>query len=263
MRHTIQLLARSLVAAFTLGATATVSSSAMAQSAVDEQPGAKGEDVTRQIITVEGVGEIALPPDSLRTSVAVEVRDVKLDVARDQAARRTQEVLRALQALAIPELEARTVEVAISPITEVFLPAESVRDPRILGYSVSSRLSVALRGLPAERLRAEGARILEAALAAGANSVGGLEFFLKDSARARRMALAAAVREAEANAGVIAGAAKIKLVGLRSISAAREEPSFVQVAQAGIGGAPSATFPVEPGDVRVTATVTIRVSFAP
>jgi hypothetical protein len=260
----MQLLARSLVLGLSLGAITAFSSSALAEGAADEQPGTTGEDADRQIITIDGTGEVALPPDSLRTSVGVEARAVTLAAARQDATRRAQAVFQALQGLAIPQMEVRTVDVSITPITEGILEPATVRMPRITGYSASSRLSVALRGVSPETLRAEGARILEVALAAGANDVGGLEFFLKDPGPARRMALAAAVRNAQENAETVAGAAKIKLVELRSIKVVREELPFVApFAQGAMGAAAPSSFPVEPGNIRVTANVTLRIEFSP
>jgi uncharacterized protein len=262
MRHAMQVLARSVVAGLALGAITSFPSLATAQSAAEKQPGATRKDAALRLITVDGVGEVALPPDSLRTSVGVEARAVTLEAARGDATRRAQAVFQAVQNLAIPALEVRTVDVSISPITEPILEPAVVRTPRITGYSASSRLSVALRGVSADKLRAEGARILEAALAAGANDIGGLEFFLKDPKPARRMALAAAVRDAQENAEVVAGSAKIKLVELRSVKVARETLPFQPFAQSAIGFGEPAAFPVEPGNVRVTASVTSRISFS-
>ncbi|WP_437763742.1 SIMPL domain-containing protein [Sorangium sp. So ce281] len=226
-----------------------------------KEPGATAENDENRTITIGGVGEVARPADSMRTSIGVEVREKTLEAARDRAACRSQAVLAALRGLAIPGLEIRTVDISLSPIRESHVAHGDVTEPRIIGYSASSRLSVTLRRASPAELQAAGSRVLQAALASGANDVGGLEFFLSDRAEARRSAIAAAVQDAQANAKAVAKAANVRIVELQSISVAQQERYAFAQQMKGLGGADG--FPVEPGDVRVTAAVTVRVAFVP
>lgn len=125
---------------------------------------------------VDGLGEISLPPDSLRTSVSVEIRAEALEYARAEAATKTRAIMTALQELHIPSLQVRTVEISVSPISEGETEREGVASPRIIGYAVTSTLSVALKGVSPNVLRVESSRILAAALSAGANATGGVNF---------------------------------------------------------------------------------------
>lgn len=266
MRPIMPTLTRSLIAGLALGGMTCISSTALAGSPVAELLAATKPQTTEndenRTITIGGTGEVARPADSMRTSIGVEAREKTLEAARDKAASMAQAVLAALRGLAIPRLEIRTVDISLSPIRESSLAHEEITEPRILGYSASSQLSVALRGASPAELQAAGSKILQAALAAGANDVGGLEFFLSDPTEARRMALAAAVQDAQANAGAVAKAAKVRIVELKSISVAQQGRAGYSQKQSlefgGMGG-----FPVEPGNIRVTAEVTIRVAFAP
>ncbi|MDI1475299.1 SIMPL domain-containing protein [Polyangium sp. y55x31] len=220
------------------------------------------EHAEARTVTVAGLGEIMVAPDSLRTSISIRARAATLAEARTEAASKTQSVMNALEALRIQDLQVRTVEITVTPISERLREGDE-STPRIIGYEAESRLSVALRGVGSEVLRAQGPRILDTALGAGANVIGGLDFFLSKPREAHRLALAAAVRDAEENAKVVAGTADVQLRGLRTISTeAGQTFGYGQQAMyAGGGEAASVEFPVEPGEIRVTTQVTAKFDF--
>ncbi|HTN84465.1 MAG TPA: SIMPL domain-containing protein [Sorangium sp.] len=216
-----------------------------------------------QMVEVEGFGTVSRPPDSLRTSVSVEVRGEDLKAARDEAAATTRSIIGALERLQIPSLRVRNVNISVSPISERESEPGSTAPPRIIGYEATSWISVVLEGVSIDALRAESSRILEAALSAGANQTGGIRFFLSAPQEAYRAALKASIEDAEKSAGAIAEAARIKLVGWRSVSTAgeeRDERAFKTAADA-LGSA-ATTFPIEPEEIRVTAAVKARFRFA-
>ncbi|WP_437325662.1 SIMPL domain-containing protein [Sorangium sp. So ce381] len=272
MRPIMPTLTQSLIAGLALGLMTCISSTALAgrpvakrvaaDSLAAEEPEAATENAEKRTITIDGVGEVTRPADSMRTSIGVEAREKTLEAARDKAASRSQAVLAALRGLVIPGLEIRTVDISLSPIHESSLAPVELTEPRIIGYSASNQLSVALRGASPAELQAAGSKILQAALTSGANDVGGLEFFLSNPTEARRAALAAAVQDAQASAKAVAKAANIRIVELRSISVGQPERfAYAQQMKAEMGSA--GAFAVEPGKLRVTATVTVRVAFAP
>ncbi|WP_437722216.1 SIMPL domain-containing protein [Sorangium sp. So ce861] len=219
-----------------------------------------------QVVEVEGSGTVSLPPDSLRTNVSVEVRGASLEAAREEAAAKTRAIVSALEGLQIPSLQVKNVDVSVSPISERETERESVAPPRIIGYEATSTVSVVLEGASIDVLRVESSRILEAALSAGANQTSGIRFFLSAPQEAYRAALKASIADAESNAGAIAQAAKIKLVGWRSVSTPGEEDGRrawqMQMAAGRIGGSRSTTFPIEPEEIEVTASVRARFRFA-
>ncbi|MDC3958865.1 SIMPL domain-containing protein [Polyangium jinanense] len=229
---------------------------------------AETEEAEARTVTVGGLGEVMVAPDSLRTSISVRARATTLVEARTEAASKTRSIMQALERLRIPDMQVRTVEITVTPITER-QREEDETPPRIIGYEAESRLSVALRGVGTEILRVVGPRILDTALGAGANVVGGIDFFLSKPREAYRLALAAAVRDAEENAKVVAGTARVDLRGLRTIST--EVARSIEYAQQAVyedygmaagGGSESVEFPVEPGEIRVTTQVTASFDFA-
>ncbi|MDI1445575.1 SIMPL domain-containing protein [Polyangium sp. 6x1] len=216
-----------------------------------------------QTVTVVGLGEVMVMPDSLRTSISIRARAETLAEARAEAARKTRAVMQALEELRIQDLQVRTAEITVTPIPERQPEVGESTEPRIIGYQADSTLSVALRGVGREVLRVQGPRILDSALGAGANVVGGIDFFLSKPREAHRLALAAAVRDAEENAKVMAGAASIELRAHRTLST--EVATSIDYAQqalySGAMEAGTVEFPVEPGEIRVTAQVTVSFEF--
>ncbi|WP_437648303.1 SIMPL domain-containing protein [Sorangium sp. So ce362] len=238
-----------------------VSAPALALGGAGTQAANAENAAASRLLTVAGRGEVMLKPDSLRTSISIQARAATLAQARAEAGSKTRAVIAALEGLGIQALQVRTVEIAVTPIPERQRPGDDT-PPRIIGYEAESRLSVALRDVTVKELRAHGSRILDTALAAGANVVGGVDFFLSKPREAHRLALAAAVRDAQENAKVVAGAANVTMSGLRTIkTAAAESYGYAQQAMKADVVETVNGFPVEPGEIRVTTQVTASFLF--
>jgi len=220
-----------------------------------------------QILKIEGRGEVTLSPDSLRTRISVTAREKTLEEARSKAATQSRAVVDALGRLGISGMKVRTVEITIDPVTEK-RDVNDLSPPAIVGYAATSTISVALTNVSVAELRDRGAQSIETALTAGANVIGGMTFFLSDSRDARRLALAAAVEDAQKNSKTMADKAGIKLVGLKSLVG--EEESFYgkSMAQSAIVTLAESDvpvvigFPVEPGDIVISAEVRADFAFA-
>jgi hypothetical protein len=112
----------------------------------------------------------------------------------------------------------------------------------------------------------DGSRIVDTALNAGANNVGGLNFFLTEVAGPRAQALDLAVKDARHNADAMAKAADITLTGIYSMEGSpqfnnypRPMPMFAMKAAASAES--MAQTPVETGETTITSDVTIRYKF--
>lgn len=253
-----------LLACLALGAASVISVSGCGpETEVDAEQATIIEAADRFTMNVDGVGTVRIEPDSLRTTVGVEARAETLEAARQEAEMKTRAVVQALEGLKIASLVIRTVDIDVRPVTETRRPGDE-RPPRIIGYVASSTLSASLRGVPASELRIQGSRILAAALSAGANVVGGVNFFLNMPREAHRLALAAAVEDAHKNARTMADQAGVRLVRLEHLSG--QSGPFIQGAQKSLALAadlPAETFPIEPGELQVTVDVSARFRFAP
>lgn len=207
-----------------------------------------------QLIVVQGDGEVRVRPDSLQVDVGVESRAATLAQARNQVNVGMQRVIEAVRALGIPGLKLETRVLSVSP---VYATRRSDEPPAIVGYAASNRVAVTIQGAPVDELAERGSRIIDVALAAGANTVGGLEFFLADPTPVEDAALADAVADAQRQATTIARAAGVTLGPIHSVE---EAPGMRIVPRAARVEGLSAT-PIEVDEIVVMNNVTARFTF--
>jgi uncharacterized protein YggE len=97
-------------------------------------------------------------------------------------------------------------------------------------------------------------KVLDAAVAAGSNRVQGISFNLKDPAPAKDVALIMAIEDASRKARVAATAAGVDLGRIMEIS---EGYSFVSARSDVAFSVAAPTTPIQPGEMEVTASVTM------
>ena len=219
--------------------------------------GAHADDVDEdaQLIIVRGSGEARVRPDSLRLDLGVEARAATLDQARDLVNRAMADVITAVRGTSIENL---TLDTRVIQVNPVYGPHRADQPPTIIGFAASNHISVTVRRAPVEKLGDHCSRILDAALGAGANSVGGLELFLDDPAPAHDDALAAAVVDARHDAQTIAKAAGVTLVGLHSVE---ESQGLHLMTPRALSLQVDASTPVAIDDIVVQSDVTARFTF--
>jgi uncharacterized protein YggE len=207
------------------------------------------------IITARGTGEVRCRPDSVRVDVGAEAQASTLDEAREQVNSAVTRVLGALRALNLPDLVIETQDLRFNP---VYGPPREGQPPAIVGYAATNHVLVTSKRAPREDLADRSAKIVDAALTAGANLVGGLNFFLADPTGPEGDALAQAVQNARRDAEIMARAAHVTLTGPVSIeeaAASRVPRSLV------LAAAPVASTPIEVGDIVIQSNVTARFAF--
>jgi uncharacterized protein len=223
------------------------------RSAAAGEPQGDGDEV----ITTQGYGELRVRPDSLRTSIGVETRAATLQKARNDVNARMQRIIRALTALRIPSASLQTQTLQFYPVY-----GEDRDKPRkITGYSATNRISVTVTGATPTDLGEYASRVIDTALQNGANIVGGIDFFLRDTTAVQGRALAAAVENATQNARAMAEAGKVKLTKLHSMQQTSEGGFTPLRFEAAARIAGSAATPVETGEIVVSSNVTARFSF--
>jgi uncharacterized protein len=126
-------------------------------------------------IITQGHGEVKVRPDSLSVNVTVESRNTVLVNARAENNKKMQAIVAALKGLNIPNMKLETQGLNVYPIQ-----GEYQRDklPKVVGYQVTNSLNVIVTGAAPDMLGETGSRIVDTALNAGANNVGGLNFYL-------------------------------------------------------------------------------------
>lgn len=203
-------------------------------------------------VITSAVGEARYTPDRANVQVAVQTRALTAAAAAAENARRQRAVFDTLRALGIPAEKLSTTGYSVQP---EYRYERDGGTPQVTGYVVQNMVR-------AEVAVDQAGRVIDAALAKGANVVAGLEFFSSSMAQSRREALTAAVGQARADAEAMARAAGGSLGGLLELSSVEEpqgpRPMYSMRAEAAT--AQPAT-PITAGEETVRATVVARWAF--
>jgi len=216
----------------------------------------------QRTLSTSGHGEIKLKPDALRFSVSVEASANSMVETRNQVNKKMQAIITALKTLAVPNLQLQTENLSVNP---VYASYEKNKLPRKIGYQAHYTLSVEVTKLKTDVLGDTGSRLMDAALDAGAQASGGIQFFLDDVQSARALALEKAVKDGLQNATVMAKAANTVLGPVLSLDGS---PQY-HVGGGGYMHAPmmaravkmdavAESVPVETGEVTMTSDISIR-----
>ncbi len=206
-----------------------------------------------QVVTT-GQGRVDVAPDQAMVTVGAQVQRAGAAEAWAETSRVANQMLSRLQQLGVRKEQLRTSGVQLFPIYGA--PKDPNSQPQITGYRGSYTVLVTLDDLTLV------GRVIDASVEAGANSILGVSFGLRDASRARREALTLAVREAREKADTIAQAAGLQLRGVERIleGGVNVLPPLVR---GGVGVVPPVPAPtqIEPGMVTVTAQVTVVFGF--
>jgi uncharacterized protein len=194
-------------------------------------------------------------PDRAVVQLAVEtVAETALAATAENAAAMDR-VLTALGELGIPEARIRTTRIDLQPRYD---QRREAREPVIVAYQAINQVMVQLDDLDLV------GRTVDAAVRAGANRVTGIRFELRDPQTAYHEALRQAVAQAREEATVLAEALGETLGPAIQVSTGGVQPPPVRMEALGIDlRAMDATPPVQPGELDVTATVSITYRLDP
>ncbi|MGE5598466.1 MAG: SIMPL domain-containing protein [Bacteroidota bacterium] len=159
-------------------------------------------------LTVQGEGTATVAPDRARITLGVEADGTTARAAQNAAAKRLSAVLAALRRAGVPGKDLKTVTVSLEPRRE-YDPKTGREQFR--GYRAVQRLEATLTD------PAGAGAVLDTAVAAGADTVGGIEYYLSDPAGMRGKALAAAIADARRRAAAVAEAAGLRVRGVLTV----------------------------------------------
>lgn len=217
-------------------------------TAVAQQPTA---DEPRTL-TVVGTGTVEREPERAVVMLAVESEAPTAREASQANAELMDAVIAAIRDADIPEGDVRTVSYQLNPVYRR-PPTEQGGTPEIGSYRAVNMVQVTVDDL--DRL----GRVIDTAIAAGANRVASLSFQLRDHDSARRAALEEAVANARAEAEAVASASDQRLGEPLSISTSmsRPIPPPRPMAMDMVQARAEVDTPIETGSLTVTATVNI------
>ena len=217
-------------------------------------PPIRGQTQTPPQIVVTGTGEARIAPDRATIMFGVQSRAATAAAAGSENARRLRAVIDTLRSMGLGADQLSTVNYSVSP--EMQYSPSGNQPPRVTGYVVTNSVRADLHRID------DVGRVIDGALAKGANEVTSLQLMTSKGDSTRRAALAAAVADARAQAEVLARAAGGTLGALIELSSAQEpiRPILQPLMRASSAMASTRT-PIEAGEQTITATVTARWTF--
>jgi len=216
--------------------------------------GAQSVSPEPPMVRVTGEATVSAAPDLAQIQVMILTEARAANQATTENARIAAKTLSDLKAVVEPGAEIRTASFSLDPKYEY----RKEGGQTLTGYTAKNTLSV-----KTGRLDLIG-KIIDSAVAAGANGIGSIRFMVKDEKSIRLEALREATRDAKDKANEAASA-----LGLRIARVLRVEeegtrvvgPVIGRAMSLAAGGAP--VTPMEPGEIEIRASVTLTAEIAP
>jgi hypothetical protein len=248
-----QIVAGALVALLAIIALSVFALGPLNSAAAQEQPAAAAPSLPRTI-TVLGEGTVATQPDVAQIQVGVEVKGDNAQEASAEAAETMDAILAALAKAGVATKDIQTTGYNIW-VEQRMGPDGATTDEVI--YHVGNSVSVTVRDLDSV------GDVLDASIAAGANSVFGVTFSVDDPdevmAEARGLAAEDALARAEELAG-LHGVALGEVVSVSEVINGMPVPMLDSVnASMGLGGGAG---PISPGELEMTARLQVVYAIA-
>jgi len=201
-------------------------------------------------ITVQGTAIISLKPDMASLYLGVDAQATTATQAQSNASKAMAAVIAAVKKQGVADADVATQGINLNPTYDPNINGTS----HVNGYQASQSLSVKVRDL--DKL----GPIIDAGVAAGATSVGGISFSLADPTAATDQARQMAVADAHKRAQSLATAAGVTLGAPISVTEESATQPPVYYAAGAAADKASAATPVQVGTTDVTVTVDVVYS---
>lgn len=202
-------------------------------------------------LNVTGTGQVYVTPDIAYLYIGVHTEMPNASDAVSENTAQTAKVIEALKKSGVDAQDIRTSNFSIWSFDK-YDPASGMATGEKY-YAVDNTVYVTVRKL--DKLGG----LLDTVIRAGATNINSIQFDVADKTQAMQDARAAAVKSATELAQELAGLAGVSLVEITSISYSDSTPYVVyaEAGRGGGGGAPQAAVPIEPGQMTLTATVSV------
>jgi uncharacterized protein YggE len=200
------------------------------------------------VVVAVGQGIVKRAPDQAWVTIAAESRAKTPGEAQKLNAEAMSAVMQKLKGVGLPADAIQTTAYELRPEFDYANNRQTLR-----GYVARNAIEVRVDDLP------KLGQVLDVSVGAGATSVSGIRFDLKDRPGVEQIALQRAVADARAQADAAAQAAGMKVDRVLRIEVHREgpipppRPMMAMRAEMAASGEP----PIAPGELEVKATVTM------
>ena len=219
-----------------------------ATTAYGQRRGAYDRALQPSILRTSGTATVEAPPDQATVNIGVVTKAISAEEAAGRNAAQVKQVLEAVKAVIGKNGKIQTRNYSV-------YPQRDNRGREITGYSAQNSVMVTIFSID------DVGEVLDAATGSGSNQINGITFGLRDDSGLRAEALQQAARKARADAEALAAGLGLRVKRILSIE--EGQPATVQPYVRGMAEAMSvrADTPVEAGEVKVRATVTLTVEF--
>jgi len=230
-----------------------------AQERIPEPSELRRSDRVRTI-AVTGNAEASAAPDQAVVRLGTTVQMSQANAAQAKVSETMQKALEGIEKIGVPRNSIRTANLTLTSVYSNEKLAGSSEAPRVVGFRANNTIEITL-----EDTKLVG-KVIDAGIAAGANELQGVSFSLKDDLPQRIRTLTIASQEAKSKAQTIANALNLQLGSVIEVT---EGGVHVVPFNEGFGGARmmaaagAVRTPIEPGEVRVQANVTVRYEIGP
>jgi len=204
-------------------------------------------------LAVTGKGEVLASADIAYLQIAVERTEKTATEAQDTVARKSQNILASLEKIGVKKDKIETASFNLYPKYE-YEKGES----KFIGYTASNQIKVTIEN-PEDI-----GKVIDAAIAAGATNVSGLNFSVKDETPYKKIALQKAFEDAKGKAEILASSSGQILDKIQRIQESEvgiiSPLAEARVMAAGAGG--GAETPITPGKVKVQARIEVTYELA-
>jgi len=202
-------------------------------------------------VRATGEASVSARPDRATLQIGVVTQAASAQNAATQNAAKTASLIAALRRSLGADADIHTSGYSLNP---------NFRSPKdggqliLNGYTATNAVEITTNDL------ANVGKVIDAGTQAGANDVRGLEFGIKDEAPLRAQALREAAQKARASAEAMAAGLGLKVI--RVLSAEEGSAQVIRPMRAMMAAAANNT-PIEAGNVKVDATVTLTLEVGP
>jgi uncharacterized protein len=226
----------------------------LAVAAVGTVSAASDSTDNDKIIHSTGTGSVIGTPDRAQVTFSVQTENTDVKTAQGENSLKMNKVIDALVGSGIPRDALKTTGYNIYPVYE---ESTGILSPKIKTYQVTNTLTVTLHDV------SKTGEVIDIAVANGINQATSIQFMLSEQQQQvlRTEALKEAVDRARSDADTVAAAMGTAVTGVKNADiSAGYSPVYFQNYQYDTVGASMKSVsptPVQPGDITVTATVTV------
>ncbi|MDQ3902200.1 MAG: SIMPL domain-containing protein [Thermoproteota archaeon] len=206
-------------------------------------------------LSLTGTASTTVKPDKVTVSLGVETTNKTADAALTANSKIMNQVIDALKSAGIRDNETSTSSFNISPNYNYSQPSSTAGI--ITGFTVSNTIQIESTNINST------SKWIDTAIAAGANTVDRIDFALsnKNLEETKNNLIKQAMQDARAKADIVAYAAGVKVVGIRSINlnelAIQPPPTPIPMTKQSLAATEARPTPIISGQEEVTTNMNV------